>query len=115
MELYNKRTIGSQQEKVAATYLSRKHYMIRELNFRCCFGEIDLIATDGLTLVFCEVKYRNHSDINVALEAVNRKKQKVLYRCAQFYLQKFRMETIPCRFDVIGMTDQDIIHIEDAF
>jgi len=111
----NRRFIGSSHERRAVSYLKRKYYIIRDVNYRCRFGEIDIIATNGLELVFVEVKYRSNGQINAALEAVNRKKQSILYKCAQYYVLQHRLQTLPCRFDVIGMTEDEIVHIEDAF
>ena len=56
----------------AAAYLKKKGYRILEANFRCRFGEIDLIARDGAYLVFIEVKYRSSLKDGDSLEAVNR-------------------------------------------
>ena len=58
----------------AAAYLKKKGYRILEANFRCRFGEIDLIARDGAYLVFIEVKYRSSLKDGDSLEAVNREK-----------------------------------------
>ena len=60
----------------AAAYLKKKGYRILEANFRCRFGEIDLIARDGAYLVFIEVKYRSSLKDRDSLEAVNRRKQR---------------------------------------
>ena len=69
----------------AAAYLKKKGYQILEANFRCRFGEIDLIARDGGYLVFIEVKYRS-SPTGDSLEAVNRRKQRKIIRVAEYYL-----------------------------
>ena len=70
----------------AAAYLKKKGYRILEANFRCRFGEIDLIARDGAYLVFIEVKYRSSLKDGDSLEAVNRRKQRKIIRVAEYYL-----------------------------
>ena len=55
----NKRSMGSEYEKKAAEYLKASGCSICEMNYRCRFGEIDMIARDGKYLVFAEVKYRS--------------------------------------------------------
>jgi putative endonuclease len=80
-----------------------KGYRILEANFRCRFGEIDLIARDGAYLVFIEVKYRSSLKDGDSLEAVNRRKQRKIIRVAEYYLCMHQEKTdLPCRFDVIG-------------
>ena len=54
----NQRTVGSRSEQDAAAFLTREGLTVIEQNYRCRAGEIDIIARDGGTLVFCEVKYR---------------------------------------------------------
>ena len=55
---YNKRQVGTEKETLAAEYLEKKGYFIIEKNYRVRQGEIDLIARDGVCIVFVEVKYR---------------------------------------------------------
>lgn len=55
----NQRQIGREYEKMAAEYLEACGFQILSCNYRCRYGEIDLIAKDGEVLVFCEVKYRS--------------------------------------------------------
>ena len=73
--MQNRRQIGTKEEALAAAFLEKQGYQILERNFRCRLGEIDLIARDGSTLVFVEVKYRKNADFGTPAEAVNRKKQ----------------------------------------
>ncbi len=56
----NKRLVGSRYEQEAAEYLKSLGYRILMMNYRCLLGEIDIVAMDGDTLVFCEVKYRKN-------------------------------------------------------
>ena len=93
----------------AAAYLKKKGYRILEANFRCRFGEIDLIARDGAYLVFIEVKYRSSLKDGDSLEAVNRRKQRKIIRVAEYYLCMHQEKAdLPCRFDVIGIEEERI-------
>jgi len=112
---YNKRQIGTEKEKLAGAYLEKNGYEIIEYNFRCRQGEIDIIAKDGEYLVFCEVKYRSGSKSGTPLDAVDYKKQKIISRCALFYIMKQRLDDVPCRFDVVSVTDQEIHVLKNAF
>ena len=112
----NKRDIGSQYELLAEQYLKEKGYEILEKNYRVRSGEIDIIARDGRYLVFLEVKYRSSQRNGTALEAVNYHKQQVIMRTARVYLHQHRYpEGQPCRFDVIGITKDQIQHVKNAF
>lgn len=111
----NKRKTGAVYEQKAAEYLEKAGCRILEMNYRCRAGEIDIVARDGRYVVFCEVKYRSGSRAGSPLEAVDFKKQQVIFRCAQFYLAEHRLQDVPCRFDVIGIESEEITHIKDAF
>lgn len=111
----NRRRKGADYEKAVGYYLEQCGYEILQYNYRCRAGEIDIVAKDGPYLVFCEVKYRSGSRAGSPLEAVDFKKQQVIFRCAQFYLTEHHMHDVPCRFDVIGIEGGEITHIKDAF
>ncbi|MCI8637913.1 MAG: YraN family protein [Coprococcus sp.] len=111
----NTRKTGSYYEKVAGAFLEKKGYQIWEYNFHCPYAEIDIVARDGEYLVFCEVKYRCHAEEAQPLEAVDRKKQKRISRAALFYITQRGYADIPCRFDVIGITEKEIILVQNAF
>ena len=72
----NKRAVGSRYEEETAAFLQKNGYRILEKNFRDRRGEIDLIAKDGRTLVFVEVKYRKNVRNGYPEEAVDTRKQK---------------------------------------
>ncbi len=111
----NKRQVGARQEAVAAEYLRGKGYRILERNYRNDYGEIDIIAEDGRSLVFVEVKFRSAGDYGDPLEAVDRRKQKRISRAAMRYYSGQGKER-PCRFDVIALYgDGSIRHLADAF
>lgn len=111
----NKRQTGKIYEQAAGFYLEQMGYEILEYNYRCPFGEIDIIAKDGAYLVFCEVKYRSGCGKGSSLAAVGRRKQQTLFRCAAHYLTGKGVADIPCRFDVIGIDGTSVMHIKDAF
>ena len=111
----NKRKIGTKYEKMAGAFLLKQGYEILFYNYRCFFGEIDIIAKDEDTLVFCEVKYRNVSKGGNPLEAVDYKKQQILFKSAMNYLNfEYKADSL-CRFDVIGFVGDEILHVKDAF
>ena len=108
--------IGLTQEQIAAEYLKKKGCHILEQNFYTKFGEIDMIVRDGTYLVFVEVKYRSTQRGGHPLEAVDSRKQIRIRKAAQLYLLRHKMpEDTPCRFDVVGILRDEIIHIENAF
>lgn len=114
---FNKRQIGADYELVAANYLEQKGYIILERNYRNPHGEIDLIARDGDTIVFCEIKYRKKGSYGSPLSAVDVRKQKRISKVALYYTAGYRApQNVFYRFDVIGIDgDNTIEHIENAF
>lgn len=111
----NNRHTGTVYEQAAGHYLENLGFEILEYNYRCRAGEIDIVAKDGLYLVFCEVKYRSDGRKGSALEAVDHRKQKTLFRCALYYMAEHHTGDIPCRFDVIGIEGSRIKLIKNAF
>lgn len=112
----NTRKIGNLYERKAEAYLKSQGLTIRERNYRCRQGEIDLIAQDGDYLVFVEVKYRSGKNAGDSLAAVNWRKQKVIAEVARHYLTvKLHLSEWPCRFDVIGIDGERVSWIKNAF
>ena len=112
----NNRKTGSFYEEKAAEYLINQGLRVTETNFSCRLGEIDLIAEDGGTLVFVEVKYRGSAGSGSAAEAVSRYKQERIYRCAQVYMKYHGISFLhPVRFDVLAMDNMEITWIQNAF
>jgi len=111
----NKRKIGATYEKVATEYLIRQGYEILALNYRCFLGEIDIVARDNDTIVFCEVKYRKTKRMGTPLEAVGIRKQQVIMKSAMCFLNQYKLSKAPCRFDVIGIEGEEIAHVKNAF
>lgn len=112
---YNNRQTGAEYERKAGEYLAERGYEILKYNFRCRMGEIDIVARDGEYLVFCEVKYRARPGKGHPSEAVDRRKQQVISKCAAYYLMSERRTDIPCRFDVVSVEGNEITLIKDAF
>ncbi len=112
----NTRKCGSRYEEIAERYLKKQGYKIAERNFLCKVGEIDLIAYDGRTLVFVEVKYRRNPGSGYPEEAVSYAKQKKLSRTADYYCIKNHIsERTDRRFDVVAIDGDDIRHHANAF
>lgn len=111
----NLRRTGADYEKAAGGYLESLGYEILEYNYRCRLGEIDIVAKDGEYIVFFEVKYRADQRKGTPLEAVDIRKQNIIFRCAMYYLTQHRLSDVPCRFDVIGIEDTKVTHIKNAF
>ena len=80
----NTRAIGADKEETACRYLGANGVRIRERNFRCRQGEIDIIGDDGAFLVFFEVKYRKDNSKGSAAEAVNYNKQTKICRVCDY-------------------------------
>ena len=113
------KSLGSKGEDLAVRFLKRKGYRIIERNYKTPIGEIDIIAQDGGTLVFIEVKTRTSASFGYRFEAVDRKKRQKLKNLALLYLKKKARE-VPVRFDVLSIfhtqeTMNEIEHIMDAF
>jgi len=112
---------GRLGEETAVRHLEAAGYLIIERNYRCRLGEIDIIARDGDTLCFVEVKARRTSAFGGGLEAVRPSKQKRLRRVASYYLTRFGAPLPPCRFDAAevwlgpGGGPETVRVIKDAF
>jgi putative endonuclease len=94
--------LGEKGEGHAAKFLKKKGYKLLEQNFKTAIGEIDIIAQDGETLVFIEVKTRESLMYGQPFEAVNFAKKRKIGNVALLYLKRFK-ELPPCRFDVVSI------------
>ena len=100
-----RRRLGDAGEDLAAAALKQQGYKILERNYVTPLGEVDLIARQGQTLVFIEVKTRKNARFGAPQDAVNPAKQHKYRRLAEYYLKKNRLgEDVPVRFDVVGIT-----------
>lgn len=93
---------GKHYEQIALNYLLDRGLKKKQLNFRCRFGEIDLIMSDARELVFVEVRYRRQTAYGGAAASVTLAKQRKLIRTAHCYLQRHH-HTKQCRFDVLDI------------
>lgn len=110
-------TRGAQAERMAADWLADKGLKLIERNMRSRFGEIDLIMEDGATLVFVEVRYREHADYGGAAASVTATKQARLRRAIGVYLTRHpHAGRRPLRADVVAISGTgDIDWIPNAF
>ena len=115
MENRNKREVGTCYEKMAVTYLQQRGLDVLACNYRCRFGEVDIIAKEKDVVVFFEIKYRKDGDKGLPLEAVTKKKQRIISRCAAAYLAYTKCTDCSARFDVIGILGEEIVWIRNAF
>ncbi len=109
---------GEIGEKLATEFLAGKGYRILENNWRTGHREIDIIACHGKYIVFVEVKTRSANFIESPLQAVNKKKQKLVIAAANSYIERKNIE-MEARFDIISVISSGkthkIEHVEDAF
>lgn len=96
--------LGRQGEALAAAYLEQCGYVIVARNYRSRQGELDLVAEDGGTIAFVEVKTRRDGAAVGPFEAVTKAKQRQMARVALDYLARHGQEERPARFDVVAVT-----------
>lgn len=111
----NKRSFGAAGEQQARAYLEGKGARVLEMNFRRPTGEIDIVARQGKTILFVEVKRRSSLRYGRPAEAVSPAKQTHIARTAALYLQENGLSDAPVRFDVIEILPGELRHIEGAF
>src|SRR5215470_12733057 len=109
--------IGRKGEDLAAQFLERQGYRLVTANFKApvgrnskgvqTTGEIDLIALDGDTLCFIEVKTRSSEDFAPVITAVDRRKQRQITRTARVYRKIFGLHDVSFRFDVVTVLRPD--------
>jgi putative endonuclease len=95
--------LGKTGEDLACGELERRGYAIVARRHRCRGGELDVIARDGPTLVFVEVKARQGQAFGDAAEAVTWRKQRRIVRLACEYVMRHNLAGCPCRFDVVSI------------
>ncbi|MGE0874945.1 MAG: YraN family protein [Burkholderiales bacterium] len=101
---------GARAEEACAALLRRAGLRILARNWRCRHGEIDLVAEDGDTLVFAEVRLRTASRFGGAAESITASKRARLLAAAGLYASRRRER--PCRFDVLLLDSLDPPRIE---
>ncbi len=111
----NKRTTGTEYEKIAADFLVSMGYNILERNFRTRFGEIDLIAEDASVICFIEVKYRSSLRYGYPAEAVSPRKQQKILGVSRAYLAMKGLSGRSIRYDVVEILGNQIRVLKDCF
>jgi putative endonuclease len=117
-----RRALGRLGEELARVHLRRRGYEIVDINFRTRYGELDIVAADARTLVFCEVKTRRAGS-GSPFESLHRRKQTQVRKMAREWLQARapRLRGRQYRFDAIGVTVDGagclvtLDHLEGAF
>lgn len=115
-----RRQRGQEGEQIAVAFLQRHGYRIQEQNYRNRKGEIDIIAWDGATLVFVEVKAKSQAAFGHPEEMVGRRKQETMARVAMTYVHHHQLLQTSLRFDVVAVRLRpgeapDVTHIPAAF
>ncbi|MEW6182579.1 MAG: YraN family protein [Bacillota bacterium] len=118
----SRKQLGEFAEKLAADLLRRKGYRIVVQNYRCRYGEIDIIALDGQTLVFIEVRAKGSTGFGKPQESIGYQKRKKLREVARYYLTSEVQKGSSCRFDAVAVQFEtgslkvrELEHIVDAF
>ena len=112
-------TLGKIGEDLACRELQRRGYAILARRYRRRTGELDIIARDGPTVVFVEVKARTGRKFGDAVDGVTGLKRRRMTRVALEYLVRHRLTNCPCRFDVVSIhmeNEQPVIELyQNAF
>lgn len=109
MKKDRRREIGRVGEQCAADFLQEKGFHIRSRNWSTRLGELDLVAEDGQTLVFVEVRTTCSRRFGFGFQSIDWRKQQKVRRLALQYLQQNSLGQRPIRFDVISVL------LDDAF
>ena len=116
-----RKLLGDRGERAAVKYLKRLGYRILAKQYRNNFGEVDIIAQDGQTFVFVEVKTRTSTEDGQPFEAVDRRKQDKITRVALAWLKQYGRLEQSSRFDVVSIVwpedsgEPQIQHFQNAF
>ncbi len=114
--IINTRGKGTEYEEIAITFLKDHYAKILDTNYRCKFGEIDIVVKDKDFIAFVEVKFRDTDKQGDASEAVDYKKMRTISRVSDYYRMEKRIsEYLPIRFDVIAINSNGIRWIKNAF
>ena len=95
--------LGESGEEIACRELTDRGYVILERRYRTRHGEIDIVAQDGETIVFIEVRLKTTVEFGTAAESVTRHKQRRVVAMAIDYLARNSIVNRPCRFDVVAI------------
>lgn len=106
--------LGRKGERMARRYLKRQGWKIVEKNYKCPFGEVDIVANKGGVTAFIEVKTRSDDGYGAPSQAVDVRRQSRYIRAAKYYFIGRPMDCT-LRFDVIEVCRGEVNHIENAF
>lgn len=99
----SRRRLGQWGENYAASHLEANGYHIIERNWRCREGEVDLVARDGETLVFVEVKTRRGDAYGTPEEALTPRKAEKLLALGQQYVYEHALDNVNWRIDLVAV------------
>ena len=103
MRTDRRQNLGKLGEDLACAELSRRGYAILARRYRTKYGEIDIVARDGSTIVIVEVKTRDGRAFGDGAEAVTGRKQRQMLRMGTDFLLRRKLADQPCRFDVVAV------------
>ncbi len=118
---FPKKSLGDRGEEAAARFLKRQGFHILARSLDSPLGELDIVAVDGRTVVFVEVKTRRSDDAGRPSEAIDQRKEQRMTQAALAYLKSNRLLNYAARFDVVAITWPDdtqrptIEHFRNAF
>src|SRR5690242_8939046 len=101
----DRQRLGIVGEDIAARELVSRGYAILERRYRTEYGEIDIVAQDGETLVFVEVRAKATAEFGTAAESITDGKKRKVTRMAVDYLTRHQVRDRACRFDVVAIDD----------
>jgi putative endonuclease len=114
-----RKKLGERGEEIAVSFLKKNRYRILCRNYRCRFGEIDIIARHKKTLSFIEVKTRSSKSYGVPQESIHPQKQRKISMVALEFIQRYKLEDREARFDVVTvqflLDRYEVDLIENAF
>ncbi len=119
--MYKNKFLGMYGEETAVKFLENNGYTILTTNYSCRFGEIDIVAADGDTVAFIEVKTRSSNKFGQPSEAVNYPKQMKIIKTALHYITNKKLTDYMSRFDIVEISvdaynkASEIVLIRDAF
>jgi putative endonuclease len=118
---FPEKSLGDRGEDAAARFLKRQGYHILARSLDSPLGELDIVAVDGRTVVFVEVKTRRSDDAGRPSEAIDKRKEQRMTQAALGYLKSNRLLDYSSRFDVVAIMWPDdarkptIEHFKNAF
>ncbi|MFP4034149.1 MAG: YraN family protein [Desulfovermiculus sp.] len=110
---------GRSGEEMARAFLVGQGYEVISVNWRCRYGELDLVCRNQQIVVFVEVKTRNTSTLETPAEALTHRKQSKLIKSASLFLSQHKMWHLQSRFDLVSVFFQthhcQVDHVPNAF